>query len=465
MATSEVSWRLSAVELVARYRAGTLAPTDAVQACLDRIDAVHSTLNAFVALRRDAALADAQQSAARWRAGRPLGPLDGVPLAVKDNLPTADLPTCWGALADHRPARDELAVARAREGGAIVLGKTNVPAFTLEGYTHNRLFGTTRNPWDPALTPGGSSGGSVAAVASGCVPLALGTDGGGSIRRPAAYTGLVGFKPSIGAIAREHALPPLLLDFEVVGPLARTVADARVLFDVLRGPSRADRRSLGAEAGRQTLRPRLRVLYVATLDGAPVDAQIAASARGFAQRLAALGHDVNEGELPLDLSFINSRWPVVGQVGLAWLFERHPHWKAGALPKYLEMAALGAAQPASWLWDLLEQVEQLRRDAARLFESVDLVVTPAAAALPWAADEAYPPRIAGREVGPRGHAIFTGWVNAAGLPATALPADPSREGLPIGVQLIGDYGSDDALFDLAATIEQAAPWAARWPAL
>ena len=170
-------------------------------------------------MRRDAALAEAEASAARWQAGTPIGPLDGVPIAIKDNLPTHDLPTTWGcvALADHRPEHDELVVARARAAGAIPLGKTNVPEFTLEGYTSNRLFGTTRNPWNTALTPGGSSGGAVAAVAAGCVPLALGTDGGGSIRRPASHTGLVGLKPSIGAIAREHALPAAAARFRSRG--------------------------------------------------------------------------------------------------------------------------------------------------------------------------------------------------------------------------------------------------------
>jgi aspartyl-tRNA(Asn)/glutamyl-tRNA(Gln) amidotransferase subunit A len=452
-------WRLGAAELLQRYRDRALTPRQALESCLGRIEEVQPRLNAFVALRREAALAEADASGERWRAGAPVGTLDGVPLAVKDNLPTADLPTTWGcaALADHRPARDELAVARARAAGAIVVGKTNVPEFTLEGYTHNRLFGTTGNPWNPALTPGGSSGGSVAAVAAGCVPFALGTDGGGSIRRPASHTGLVGLKPSIGAVAREHALPPLLLDFEVVGPMARTVDDARRLFEAVRGPSPGDRRS---KAGASPAQPpgQLRVLYVPTLDDAPVDAEIAASCERFAARLAARGHRVTTGALPLDLSAIVPRWPVIGQIGLAWLFERQPGWKAGAAAKYVEMAALGAAQAAPALWDLLESVEQLRRDCVPMFDRFDLVVTPAAAALPWPAAETHPPTIAGRPVGPRGHAVFTGWVNAAGLPALALPCEPSRDGLPIGVQLVADHGRDDALLTLGEALQGAWQW-------
>ena len=463
-------WQQGAAELAAAYRRGEVTPVQVLADCFARIDAVNPRLNALVALRRDAAFDDAARSSARFAAGTPASPLDGIPLAVKDNIPSADLPTTWGSPAgrDHRPAQDELALVRARAAGAVIVGKTNVPEFTLEGYTSNPLFGTTRNPWNPALTPGGSSGGSVAAVASGMVPLALGTDGGGSTRRPASHTGLVGFKPSIGAIAREDALPPLLLDFEVIGPIARRVADVRLLFEALRGPHAADRDSYAAAAAGAAgaaLPSRLRVLYVPTLDGAPVDAQIAASCRQAVDRLRALGHDVQTGLLPLDLGFMTTGWPVIGQIGLAWLFGWHPGWRDGASAKYLQMADTGARIPASDLWQIQQTVAQLRREVARLFTRIDLIVTPATAALPWPAEESYPAVIDGQAVGPRGHAIFTAWVNAAGLPAVALPTAASREGLPIGVQIIGAYGSDGHLLDLAAAFEAAAPQGWNWPAL
>ena len=302
-------WRLPAVELARRYRDGTLSPPDALDACLARLDAVNPRLNAVIAQRdRSLLRAEAQGSAQRHERGQPLSALDGVPLTGKDNLLTADLPTTWGSLGgrEHRSTQDELAVARARSAGALLIGKTNVPEFTLEGYTANRVFGVTRNPWDTALTPGGSSGGAVAAVAAGVAPLALGTDGGGSIRRPASHCGVVGLKPSIGALPREHTLPSLLLDFEVVGPMARTVADVALLYRVLHGPSPADR-AAGA----------LRVLYVPTLDGAPVDPEIVERCAHAAHRFSALGHTVREGTMPLDLGFMSTAWPQVGQIGLA----------------------------------------------------------------------------------------------------------------------------------------------------
>lgn len=463
-------WKLPAVELQRRYRDGRTTPAAVVDACLARLEAVNPRLNAVVR-RRDAAVrAEAAAATRRFAEGRPLSALDGVPLTVKDSLYTADLPTSCGspALRDHATGEDELAVARARAAGALILGKTNVPEFAIEGYTDNRLFGTTGNPWNPALTPGGSSGGAVAAVAAGIGPLAIGQDGGGSIRRPASHTGLVGLKPSLSAWPRHHALPGLLLDFEVVGPLARTVADTRLLFQALRGPAAVDRSSLAyqaAAAARPARTAPLRILYVEQLGGAPLDPQIRASVRVAVHVLAGLGHRVETGELPLDIGFFAEAWPQIGQAGLAALFERHPEWAAQASPKYLDMAEAGRRLPAARLWQILEQVKQLRRDATALFDTLDVVVMPAAAALPWPAAQAFPDRIDGQPVGPRGHAVYTGWVNAAGLPGLALPTAPSRDGLPIGLQLIGPYGSDDELLDLGEAYEAVASWAQHWPPL
>ncbi len=463
-------WQLPATELARGYRERRTTPAEVVRAVLARLEAVNPRLNAVIARRDAAVLAEADAATARHARGQALSLLDGVPLTVKDSLYTADLPTSWGtpALRTHNPGVDEFAVARARAAGALIVGKTNVPEFALEGYTANPIYGVTGNPWAPDLTPGGSSGGAVAAVAAGIAPLAIGQDGGGSIRRPASHTGLVGLKPTLAAWPRQHVLPSLLLDFEVIGPLARTVADARLLFDALRGPAAVDRASLAAAQARTGLPPAgepLRVLDVERFGSAPLDPQIAASVGEAVRTLASLGHRVETGALPLDLSLFTETWPQIGQIGLAHLFEQHPDWAAAASPKYREMAEAGRRLPASRLLAVIERVVQLRRETAALFERIDVIVTPAAAALPWPAHEAYPRRIDGQEVGPRGHAIYTGWVNAAGLPGLALPCAPSAEGLPIGMQLIGGYGRDDLLLDLGDAYEAAAPWAHRWPTL
>ena len=470
VSTGQVLWRLSAGELQRRYRDRSLDPVVVTQAVLDRMDAVNDQLNAVIVRRDTSALAEAQASSKRFANGQPLSAIDGIPLTVKDSLLTADMPTSWGtkALSDHQPGHDEFAVGRARSGGALIVGKTNVPEFALEGYTDNPVYGVTGNPWSPLLTPGGSSGGAAAAVAAGIAPLAIGQDGGGSIRRPASHAGLVGLKPSLSAWPRQHVLPSLLLDFEVIGPLARTVADARLLFDALRGPDAVDRSSLAAAQaaamGHRSKAPK-RLLYVERFGRSPLDPQVARSAQQAARVFSDLGHEVDAGALPLNLDFFLEAWPHIGQIGLARMFDDHPDWAAQASLKYRDMAEAGRRLPASRLSQIVDHVTQLRRACAALFDKFDGILLPSVAALPWPAKDAFPPRIDGQEVGPRGHAIYTGWVNAAGLPGLALPAAPSSEGLPIGVQLIGAYGSDDALLDLGEAYEVAAPWADRWPDL
>ena len=214
------------------------------------------------------------------------------------------MPAAWGSRLFEAfvPEHDELPVARLRAAGAVILGKTNVPEFTLEGYTGNLLFGVTRNPWDLGLTPGGSSGGAVASVALGLTPFAVATDGGGSIRRPASHTGLVGLKPSIGRVARDHSFPQILLDFEVVGPIARTVADAAMIYSVIAGPDELDRKLLFAQQPNGTAdfsapRERLRILYVPRFADAPLDREIADSVAAAARQLGELGHDVDRRRL------------------------------------------------------------------------------------------------------------------------------------------------------------------------
>lgn len=438
-----------ATTLLAGYADLSLSPVAVMQSCLERIDRMNPIVNAFVALAADA-LAQAQASEERWRERAPRGPLDGIPVAVKDNLIAAGMPATFGSrvFGDGQAVHDELPVARLRAAGAIVVGKTNTPEFAIEGYTANARFGVTRNPWEPALTPGGSSGGSVAAVASGMVPVAIGTDGGGSIRRPAAYTGLLGLKPSIGRVPRAGGLPQLLLDFEVVGPLARSVADLRLLMDVLSGPDRADPTSVRMRATEAPPAGRLRVLYAPLIGDAPCDRGILAACHTAARRLVELGHVVRQGALPFNIAEINGVWPRIGQVGVARMLLDLPEAAAALVPdKYRAIAALGERVAAPDFLEVLQIVERLRRAVSREFGDWDVILTPCCAAMPWAAEATHPLEIDGVPVGPRGHAIYTGWVNAAGLPGLSLPV--ASDGLPIGAQLVSDFGQDDLLLAIA----------------
>jgi aspartyl-tRNA(Asn)/glutamyl-tRNA(Gln) amidotransferase subunit A len=368
------------------------------------------------------------------------------------------MPATWGsrAFADFVPERDELPVARLRAAGAIILGKTNVPELTLEGYTANALFGVTRNPWNSALTPGGSSGGAAASVASGMVPAAIGTDGGGSIRRPACHTGLVGFKPSIGRIPRIDGFPAILTDFETIGTLTRTVADALLLDGILSGPDQRDRRSLYAPAAPWQGGPR-KILYVPRFGGSPVDPEVAAATAAVAALLADAGHDVREAPVFFDLDAAARIWHVVSRSGVAWLVDRTPRLADQGGASVQAMAADGRTLTVADYFDALDRLAALRRMVADLFAGVDLVLTPTAAALPWPADQPYPRDIAGQPAAPRDHAAFTGWVNLSGVPAISLPVALSAAGLPIGVQFAAGFGTDTDLLGFAAWFAERRP--------
>ena len=464
--SAEPLWAASADRLAALYRARQASPVEVLRACLRRADAVNPTLNAVVTFDRKGAEAAALASEARWAAGEAHGPLDGIPLTVKDNIPTRGLRSTWGSdlYRDHRPDRDETPVIRLREAGAVIIGKTNVPEMTLQGYTSNPIFGPTGNPWRSDLTPGGSSGGAVAAVGSGIGPLALATDGGGSIRRPASHGGLVGLKPTVGRVVRRDGFPPILLEFEVIGAIARTVADLAVAMAVISGP---DPESVGVAGfgpispARQPPPPR-RILFVPTFAGAPVDPEIAASVEEVAALLARLGHRIEDGRGFRLADALNEAWPAIAQTGLAWLVREPPDRLARLGPDIRAMAESGARLPATAYFDALHTALVLRQDLARLFTTTDLILTPTAAALPWPARETHPRSIAGEPVGPRGSAIFTGFVNAAGLPAITIPCRPSANGLPIGFQLVAPWGRDEELLALAAAFEAAHPWPMSW---
>jgi len=449
-------WQLSATDLATAYRDGATTPEAVLQATLDRIEAVNPRVNAIITLDADGARHAARVSTQRWRAGQPLGRLDGVPITVKDNILVRGLRATWGSrlYADFVPEADEAPVARLREAGAVILGKTNVPEFTLHGYTDNLLFGPTRNPWALALTPGGSSGGAVAAAATGMGAIAIGTDGGGSIRRPAAHTGLVGFKPSRDTVPRAGGFPAILHDFEVVGPIARCVDDIVVATWVMAGPKWREQ-SAAPNVAR-------RILYIPTFSNAPVDPAIASSVADIASDLARLGHQVEQDDHFALAEPIADIWPVISQAGLAWLMTQHgePHDLIG--PAIAEMAANGQRYSASDYVNALDVVRKVARDFDALFETFDLLLTPATAAMPWPAELSHPDVIAGKRVGPRGHAVFTPFANALGLPAISLPARSWPQNMPIGFQLVANRNGDAALLSFAREYEaHMQPF--RWP--
>jgi aspartyl-tRNA(Asn)/glutamyl-tRNA(Gln) amidotransferase subunit A len=458
----------TACELAAKFAGGTVSPVDALETCLERIEKLNPRLNAIITLDSAGARKAAARSSARWRTGKPLSALDGVPITIKDNLFVGGMRATWGSrlYEEHVPESDELPVERLRAAGLVIIGKTNVPEFTLQGYTDNLLFGPTRNPWNGALTPGGSSGGAVASVAARMVPLAIGTDGGGSIRRPASHAGLVGLKPTTGRVPRSGGFPAILHDFEVVGPIAHSVADVSALMTVLAGPDHRDPLSAPWPPWRESKAEteRRRILYLPTFGTSPVDPEIHSSVADAADALRELGHEVNRGDLPFDFEQVAQAFGTIATAGLTWLLREQP-WAGKITSGMQAMAEAGAKLTAADYAEALAITHRLKRLLAGLFDRFEMLLTPAAAALPWPAEQSHPPTIAGQPVGPRGHAVFTGFANVAGCPGIALPCSPSHAGLPIGLQLVARPGADETLIALAKTYETAHPWRERRPLL
>jgi aspartyl-tRNA(Asn)/glutamyl-tRNA(Gln) amidotransferase subunit A len=437
-------WKLDATALTRGYAEDRFTPSEAFEAIHARIDEVNPRINAIVAEDRAAAREAAKRSTLRWRERAPLSALDGVPLTVKDNIFVAGLPATWGSAAyeGFQPDEDEPAIARLRAAGAVIIGKTNVPEFTVQGYTSNALFGPTFNPLAPGRTPGGSTGGGAAAVAAGFGPLAIGTDGGGSVRRPAAHCGLFGLKPSIGQIARIGGFRQILADFEVIGPLARSLADLSAAFSTMRGYDPRDPRSQVASAPPRAFSRNPRIGYFASIGAAPVDPAIKEASGQFAAFLAGKGFELTPIDAPFDLEHINQVWGTIAAAGLAWEVG-----DLGARANLIgdnarAMSERGRARGLAEYIDALAEVGRVRAAAAGLFERFDLLLCPSTAALAWPAKEPFPGEIDGKPVGPRGHAIFTAWMNVAGLCALNIPVASTADAGGIGMQLVAAPGRD-----------------------
>jgi aspartyl-tRNA(Asn)/glutamyl-tRNA(Gln) amidotransferase subunit A len=450
-------WRLSARELVDGFAAGRILPSQAFASVVERIQTANPVLNLFATLDTEGARTAAAESDARWRSGRELGSLDGVPITIKDNLNVAGLPTAWGtALFRGRiPPRDETPVARLRAAGCVIVGKTNVPEFALgRGNTSTATFGVTRNPWNPALTPGSSTGGGAAAVAAGVAPIALATDGGGSIRRPASYCGVLGLKTSAGLVGRRFGLPQTALGMETVGALTRTVDDMALVLAAIQGPERGDRASEAiARAGEEPLDiGRLRIRYVPRFGVNTVEPDAIEACARAAIRMSALGHHVVETDVPFDLTLLERSVPVLRDTGLA-LILRNLDWPGQISERFAPMIEAGTRLKASDYLAALLNIEEACAQIADAFADYDLMMTPAAAAMPWKAEED----------GPSYHSTYPAFANAAGLPGIAIPSGFSLEGMPTGFQLVGRPGCDWQLVAIARAYERAYPWADLWP--
>ena len=429
--------------LVDAYRHGSVSPVEVAELALERIDRVDPTLHAFVLTTPDLAHRQAVEAEAAYRNGH-AGPLAGVPVSIKDAFHVEGHVTTLGSLAhaDDVAAHDSGSVRRLRRAGAVIVGKTNVPEFCQSATTDNLLGPDTANPFDPDRTAGGSSGGAAAAVASGTSTVGLGSDGGGSIRIPASFCGLVGLKPTYGAIDDAdgfRAFSP----FISVGPLARCVADARRLLSVLSG------KGVRTAGTPPRLSPR-RVAWCAKPEGRPIDADVSALAAAAVKQLAACGHDVTPVELNL------AGWEeIFGPLVLAEEGERRGHLLRGShqLTWYHKRSLMAAERldPAV-LTRARSDLADYRKRVDRYFRDYDVIATPATATTAFQLGHR-PEIIAGERVARLWGAFpFAVPFNVSGHPAVVLPAG-FVDGLPAALQLVGRYGSDNELLSLAEQLE------------
>ena len=453
------------VEVAEAVRAGELKACEILDECLAAIDARNGELNAFVYLDADQARATAEQIDQTVARGDDPGPLAGVPFGVKDLEDCAGMPTSQGSLLyKGRPPvdTDSVHVGRLRAAGAVPVGKTATPEFGVTAFTHTKAWGTTRNPWDLTRTPGGSSGGSAAAVSAGLVPFSTASDGGGSTRIPAAFTGLVGLKASFGRIPHERSSPS---ETSCYGALTTTVRDAARHLDVASGPHDVDRASLPApglsyeRAIEELDVGGLRALWSPDMGYAVVVPGIEELAKAAADALVdAAG--LRRVERPFSPSSPMRTWRSAGAADM-WLDLEEGMWPDCAEDLTgLVRASLRRTQE----WTLpryaraLRHRQLLEEEVADLFGEIDVLLTPTTATSAYAAEGPLPMEIEGQDARHSGPVPFTMLANLCWNPAISVPAGVTQEGLPVGLQITVRRHADDVALRLARIFEQARPW-------
>lgn len=454
----------SARDIADAIRAGRLDPSAPTKAALARCETIGVALNALTQIEPDKALEEAARLPARLASGARL-PLAGVPLIVKDNLWVEGWRITQGSrlFADFIAPRDALAVARAREKGAVVIAISACSEFAAKGVTATPLHGIVQHPLDPALTPGGSSGGSAAALAACVAPLSLGTDAGGSSRRPPAHCGIVGLKPSQGAVAHPFGFAEPFWGLSCIAPMARDVADAALLFEAIVGPDALDPESRDI-APRETLAGDLRIAFAPRLGlETPIDAAIADNFAASIQALRGLSRHWQEAAPDWPPAQARGQLALLQFAGLAGL--HGPAYRAAPEridPDLGAQIERGFSLAGSEIALALEASLAVRRAVARFFTRFDLMLCPTTPCCAWPHGELGPPMIGGEAVDPRGHAVFTPLFNHAHNPAISIPCGKNRASLPMGLQIIGPVGQDRRVLAFAAAAEQALSKAGLW---
>jgi Asp-tRNA(Asn)/Glu-tRNA(Gln) amidotransferase A subunit family amidase len=456
-------------------RAGRVTAVEVVSRSLARIHELQPVLNAFTVVLDDSALASAREADEAVRRGDQLPALHGIPVSVKDHIWMTDAPATNGSLIlrDFVPPSDAVPVTRIRAAGAVIVGKTNNPEFCYRGFTDNLIFGLTRNPWDLQRTPGGSSGGAGSSIAAGMTAIALGTDGGGSIRIPASFCGVVGHKPTFGLVPKEPGFRGWKT-LSVDGPLARSVRDAAVMLSVIAGPATADDMSypgpppetyMDAVTHPGDLRG-LKVAWTADLGMLPVDPDVRAV---FAEALEVLaGRGCELVEAAPATAHPTKLWNTIALVeGYSSEGPFLTSSRELMSPGTAEIVEAGQGITGGQYVDALHERAGYTRVWAEFMEQYDLLVTPAMQLTAFPVGLQTPEQIQGQPVDP----FFDDWcticlpANLTGMPATVVPAGFGAGGRPVGLQIIGPRWSDARTLRVASAFERATPWSTYQPRL
>ncbi len=468
MVANDLGW-LSAIDLAGLIRKKAVSPVEVVDTVLERIERLNPRLNAFCTVTAEEAREAASAAEVAVMTDSPLGPLHGVPVSVKDLVFTRRVLTAAGSrlFVDHVPEEDAVVVERLKEAGAILVGKTNTPEFGHKAVTDSPLFGITRNPWNTELTPGGSSGGAGVAVAAGMAPLAVGTDGGGSIRIPAAFCGIYGLKPSYGRVPQY----PTFRGWQgvgVTGPMTRTVRDAALLLDVMAGPDDRDRYSLPSDTGGSYLSAcdaRIEGLSVAwspDLGHARVDPEVADVCGRAAERFESLGCHVE---------VVSPSWEdpeeIFRVMAAAETYAAWGHAMAEGADRldrsFVALLRFGGTISIESYLRAVHRRDDFWGEVQRFLARFDLLITPTVAVPPFPVGKPGLKEINGQPTTPLGWIPFTFPFNLTGQPAATVPVGFTPSGLPVGLQIVGRRHGERAVLAASAAFEAAAPWAARRP--
>lgn len=466
---TEPIWQMTAVAISSAVRSGEISAVEVTEAVLERIESVDTHLNAFCTSMADSARATAVSIDQQVSRGEDPGRLAGVPISIKDNLYIEGERTTFGSkwFEDNVTSEDTPLVARLREAGAVLIGRTNSPEFGWKGATDNLVFGTTRNPWNTDRTPGGSSGGASAAVAAGMGPVGIGTDGGGSIRIPAAFCGLFGIKASFGRVPNYPATTVDSLRHK--GPLTRTVGDAALVLDVIAGPDDRDSLSLPAEtvSYSEVLEEGIsgwKIAYSPDMGFGEVDPEVSSLCAAAVERFSETGATVETVSLdwpdPYECWNIYFYGGIAGSLGPR-LAAEGDQLDPGLKALVDEGVKLSGGEFARASLDRFAYWQRV----VALYEDYDLLVTPGTAVPPFPVGCDNAPPMTGQEARPLLWTPFTYPFNLTGQPASVVPCGFTGDGLPVSLQVVGRRYDDAGVLRASRAYERIAGWADRWPEL